>query len=187
MFNEPPPLGWATERMKSDNIEILCKVSDFKKIKKLSNNLLCLYKRINSSANDGEGILGIDMLAHDFGCSEKLIEERLNSLSCLGLIHGYGSAKKSPSFVYFIQEGSEGLIKIGKSSSPKDRIRNLKTGNTSGFKFNFLGMIDGDISTESRIHKKFSDIRVTGEWFSPTNELTSFIRKVVSKAVCNNV
>lgn len=78
--------------------------------------------------------------------------------------------------VYFI--GAEnGLIKIGRSKNPKKRLRLIKT--MSPISLELLGVIDcgrkESVSLERRLHLKFKDLRVHGEWFKPGTELLCFI------------
>jgi len=76
-------------------------------------------------------------------------------------------------FVYFIQAAQLGLIKIGFSSNVPKRLLSLKTGCPDDLVI--LKIIPGGQEIERILHKKFADIRVKGEWFSPTKELMAFI------------
>lgn len=62
---------------------------------------------------------------------------------------------------YIVFNPKSNLIKIGKSISPKTRIRTLET--QAGAIFDVLALIDSDI--ESKLHKKFAEYRTVGEWF----------------------
>jgi len=64
--------------------------------------------------------------------------------------------------VYLIESG--GLIKIGYSSNFKSRIKSYKTHNSN---LNILGVFQTEkaFNIESRLHKKYKDFRVNGEWF----------------------
>ncbi len=66
--------------------------------------------------------------------------------------------------VYFIQESASGSIKIGISVDPKSRMYTLRTGSASPLIL--LGTINGGIDMEIRLHKRFKENRVNGEWFS---------------------
>jgi hypothetical protein len=89
--------------------------------------------------------------------------------------------KKIPyTVVYFIRR-DDGLIKIGKSFSIKHRLNTLY--NSSSFNLSLLLIIATiDHRLESNLHKKFKDIRVSGEWFSPGKELLNFIDRLKQKA-----
>lgn len=79
-------------------------------------------------------------------------------------------------FVYFIQAVQLGLVKIGFSSNVPKRLLSLKTGCPDDLVI--LKIIPGGQEIERVLHKKFADIRVKGEWFSPSDELMSFIAGV---------
>ena len=77
------------------------------------------------------------------------------------------------SYVYFIQEGTTGKIKIGYSSNPHERLKSHQTSNSSTLRI--LGIIEGNIESEQLIHKRFEKFKVTGEWFEPVDSLLTFI------------
>lgn len=67
-------------------------------------------------------------------------------------------------FTYFIQRGDSGPIKIGKSSCPRQRIRDLATASAEPLRL--LAVIDGD--HEAELHAKHGEHRMCGEWFVPS-------------------
>lgn len=67
------------------------------------------------------------------------------------------------SYVYFIQSGTRGLVKIGLSRDPRRRLKTMQT--TSAELLTLLGMIEGDEATEQLWHRKWHALRVHGEWF----------------------
>lgn len=77
------------------------------------------------------------------------------------------SRARSPSIVwtYFIQHPKTGLIKIGKSMRPEDRLIQLECG--AGAKLKLLGSVVGD--KEKELHEKFAHLRQRGEWFEDRN------------------
>lgn len=75
--------------------------------------------------------------------------------------------------VYFIQSGAAGAIKIGWAGKPFKRMATLQVGNAELLRM--LLVLPGDQPEEARLHSKFSDIRVRGEWFHPDPILFSFI------------
>lgn len=78
--------------------------------------------------------------------------------------------------IYFLTDGN--YIKIGYTAQDiKKRIRQLNTG--SAHKIHLLGWIQGDKQTEKELHKRFSNdrVRVSGEWFAPTQNLIQFINE----------
>ena len=64
-------------------------------------------------------------------------------------------------YTYIVCEENTNLLKIGKSASPKKRIRGIST--LSGKKLRIISILDIDV--ENALHKKFSQLRTIGEWF----------------------
>lgn len=79
--------------------------------------------------------------------------------------------------VYFIQDG-HGRLKIGYSNDPAERLRSLQTAH--GAELTLLGSIPGTIATERELHKRFADLRLTGEWFRAGDDLLAHVRKVLT-------
>ena len=77
------------------------------------------------------------------------------------------------SFVYFISGG--GLIKIGVTINPKQRLSALQIG--SPLPLCLLAVMPGGPSLEADLHKRFQGLRVHGEWFHPDSLLTDFIEQ----------
>ena len=71
--------------------------------------------------------------------------------------------------LYFIQQGSNGPIKIGVSSDPIFRMRQLQTGNP--YRLRLLGIIEDPLAPEDEWHDAFRDDRLVGEWFLPSKKL----------------
>lgn len=77
-------------------------------------------------------------------------------------------------YVYFIQNKTTGLIKIGATSNPHDRMQRIKTTlrTATGVEPNlsFIGIIRTTCSSmydfEKTLHLKYKDFREYGEWFS---------------------
>ena len=63
---------------------------------------------------------------------------------------------------YIVYNPKSDQIKIGKSISPRHRIRTLET--QAGSEFDVLAIIDSN--RESELHKKFQKYRTVGEWFN---------------------
>jgi DNA-binding XRE family transcriptional regulator len=76
--------------------------------------------------------------------------------------------------VYFI--GNNDIVKIGYSkdiNSLKNRLISIQTGNHT--KVEILLLLDGDFDYEKTLHNKFKSYRASGEWFSKSGEINSFI------------
>lgn len=88
-------------------------------------------------------------------------------------------------YVYFIQCGKGGPIKIGLTDNPRNRLAALQTG--SPWKYILLRVVS-DVSGlpsnaqhyEQWAHKEFERYRLDGEWFEPVQKLLDFIKDPVS-------
>lgn len=76
-------------------------------------------------------------------------------------------------FIYFIQEGNEGKIKIGFSEDPKERLKTLKIANPNNLRIIF--QYEGSEADERKIHRMFKNYNISGEWFEPSEEIMEFI------------
>jgi len=75
--------------------------------------------------------------------------------------------------VYFIQEGSEGPIKIGFASNPHDRFRTIQGSNPRGLFLRLL--LAGTQIEEGALHSRFQHLHLRGEWFHPGPDLLALI------------
>lgn len=66
-------------------------------------------------------------------------------------------------FVYFIQAGN-GPVKIGVAAESSKRLAELQTGNAETLRI--IATIEGDYAREGKLHARFSDHRLRGEWFN---------------------
>lgn len=104
------------------------------------------------------------------------------------------SGQEIEAHVYFIQAGDSQAVKIGTTIEPLEkRMRTLQTANHTALRL--IGAIDltriehleadGRVQyaqlarwMESKIHAKFAENRIRGEWFSLTEEFAAYIREV---------
>lgn len=77
--------------------------------------------------------------------------------------------------VYFVQNPSSGLIKIGFTTNFTNRLKGLECG--TGEKLVVLLRLSGGRSYEKEHHLLFSRYRKCGEWFEPSDELLTYIRE----------
>lgn len=91
-----------------------------------------------------------------------------------GLKHPFGF-RPARGHIYFIQAGEDGPIKIGFSKDPDSRLRTLQTAHTA--KLKMLHHQVGTKADEGRLHHRFKNIRIKGEWFEASPSLLDFIRK----------
>ncbi len=71
--------------------------------------------------------------------------------------------------VYFIRSGKKGPIKIGVANNVSSRLSELQIGNP--FELSIVAIIPFSSrkkaeSFEKKIHKRFVDQRIRGEWFA---------------------
>jgi len=77
--------------------------------------------------------------------------------------------------IYFIQSKEFGAIKIGYTSgSVSKRIEDLQVGNPD--QLLLVGTIPGGFADEKKVHYRFKDSRIRGEWFKDTHVLRNFIK-----------
>jgi hypothetical protein len=82
--------------------------------------------------------------------------------------------RRAQGFVYFIQAGESGPIKIGFSSDPKMRFGALQTAHHETLRL--VATMPGTESDEAKMHKRFKKSRIRGEWFRPSHYLMRLIR-----------
>jgi hypothetical protein len=76
----------------------------------------------------------------------------------------YGGDPVDPdTFVYFVQMGEDGPIKVGQTTKPLQRLESLQNGNPYPLRFTRIEIWPG--SQECYIHGIFKDYRLRGEWF----------------------
>lgn len=66
-------------------------------------------------------------------------------------------------WVYFIQAGTNGPVKIGTADSPRLRCEHFQTGNHRPL--SVVHKFRGSIEDEHALHELFTDLHVRGEWF----------------------
>ena len=78
-------------------------------------------------------------------------------------------------FIYYI-ESYDGPIKIGFSVNPQFRLSTLQC--ASAYPLRVIYAQPGTLSDEKRLHRRFDDERLEGEWFNPTKRLLAHIELV---------
>lgn len=85
------------------------------------------------------------------------------------------SARKAveTDYIYFVQAVEGGPIKIGRSKSPKRRLKAHQVSHPAVLKLcrTVAVHISKAGTMESNIHKHFAHARLQGEWFEPVAEL----------------
>ncbi len=78
--------------------------------------------------------------------------------------------------LYFMQCTVCGLVKIGVSGDY--RLRRIELERITGHRLRVLGFGYGDMEIESVVLGYFSPSRITGEWFSPSDEILEYARNL---------
>jgi hypothetical protein len=86
--------------------------------------------------------------------------------------HGVAAMARKE-YVYFIQQGVSGPVKIGRSYNPTARMAQLQTAHAD--RLRMLYFERGGRDEECRLHAKFSECHISGEWFELTTEMLQYI------------
>jgi len=81
-------------------------------------------------------------------------------------------------YVYVIQAGEYGPVKIGFTANPFARLSELQTGNPFPLRVvaaEFIGDRRSASELESIIHNKLSEFRLKGEWFAFNEQVREFV------------
>jgi len=79
-------------------------------------------------------------------------------------------------YIYFIQVGASGPIKVGLSVNPERRLRQLQTAQAEELRF--VLVYPGGRDDERSLHKLLDRICLGGEWFYYCEWLSEFISKL---------
>jgi len=85
-------------------------------------------------------------------------------------------------YVYFIQKGLHGPIKIGVSVNPSKRLKTLQTACTE--QLHLLGTYKASYNSEAELHQLFASTHIRGEWFECTDELLDKVYQLTGKRLC---
>lgn len=88
---------------------------------------------------------------------------------------------KPDGFVYFIQVGADGPIKIGHSENPRKRLSMLQGSHFE--RLHLLGLTPGNRLTEERIQQALSAHRLAREWFRPDPAVIAAIEQPLTGEV----
>lgn len=88
----------------------------------------------------------------------------------------------APPVTYFIREGTDGPIKIGKSNNPEKRMRGFQTHHAKRLQL----LATTKAYEEGELHRRFAHLRLAGEWFRAEPELLDFIATLPSPALLGN-
>lgn len=83
------------------------------------------------------------------------------------------SRRHRPCYIYFIQAGDGGPIKIGRAGCVEERLIQIQTDNHEPVKL--LCAVESHPTMERTVHGVFAHLNIRGEWFRPAPELLDFI------------
>ena len=118
-------------------------------------------------------------------CKHKIIIKTYNDYFKSNALEDYNkyveikTAKRSDiNFIYVIGNKEHNICKIGFTNNVFKRIRSIQTG--CPFPLEIFCVIHGSMETEKKLHEKYKDLRLNGEWFKYQNPLKNSIEKVES-------
>lgn len=138
------------------------------------------------SSNTSDGLDFVENILDSRGCATDEVLEKVYSEAidweAVGKsllkpdqeVNPDAKQKNGQSFAYFIESGMTGLIKIGRSVDPENRLKSLQT--ASPDKLTLLKVIPEQVVSESELHERFAHLRRQGEWFEAAEEIQEFIK-----------
>jgi hypothetical protein len=85
--------------------------------------------------------------------------------------------RKTACFVYFIEAGPGGHIKIGVTADVVARQRDLQAANAKPLQL--IVCVDGTHKDERRLHRRFKSERMNGEWFKGNGAVRGFALSLI--------
>lgn len=76
--------------------------------------------------------------------------------------------KKVSGFLYIITDIARSVCKIGISTNPKKRLKQIQTGYPYHLTLQYVKFAKNSRQAEFRLHRALSDFRLDGEWFDAT-------------------
>lgn len=110
---------------------------------------------------------------------EPIEPSRFDGMSGVEILHALADEAATTRTCYFIG-GDHGLIKIGYSYNPHERLKALQLG--SPVDLRVLATAPGGAARERAYHDQFAEARVRGEWFSRTPEIEAEIARLQGEA-----
>lgn len=83
------------------------------------------------------------------------------------------NSTRAEQYVYVIQMGHDGPLKIGVAISPQWRLRELQVGNPAELRI--VTTFSGGFDLEQALHRKCAAHRMKGEWFHPHPDVLAII------------
>lgn len=92
-------------------------------------------------------------------------------------------------YVYFISNANQSVVKIGVANKPMKRLKTFQTGNHEELillRVIKLPSRDSAFKLESALHKKFKKYHIRGEWFRLSESLLEFIENYEEQNLFQN-
>jgi len=87
--------------------------------------------------------------------------------------------------IYLIQNNLEDTFKIGYTNNVKTRLNSLQTGNST--ELILLKVIEGTMEEEKKLHDKFKDFKILGEWFSFSEDILNYFNVHLDELESGNI
>lgn len=84
----------------------------------------------------------------------------------------------APRSVYFIEAGKGGHIKIGVAVDVGARLKDLQSANPQTLRV--IVAVPGNFKDERRLHRRFKDERLNGEWFRGDGAVRAFADSLIA-------
>ncbi len=123
-----------------------------------------------------------ERLAKDFGVTEQQVGRWQDQLvrRAPDIFHTSRAARRRyqscggpRGIVYFMQEGHDGPVKIGRASHPDALRAKLQPGHLKPLRV--IATFPGDAARERIIHRDLKPFRLEGKWYSPARKLFQYI------------
>jgi hypothetical protein len=98
------------------------------------------------------------------------------------LVQSVYTDRQAETYVYAIQAGESGPVKIGIAKSPRERLSTLQTAHYEHL--HGIAIWRGGRDQEKLLHETFADSRLIGEWFNPTEELLALVDSLGGGLAC---
>jgi hypothetical protein len=107
--------------------------------------------------------------------AERIVREHIRrDPRILGPLYRYVLRNSPWEWLYAIQAGKDGPIKIGVTSGrPRDRLKTLQCGNPEELRG--IAAWRAMPGEEKYLHETFAYVRIRGEWFRPVPELVDHV------------
>lgn len=116
-------------------------------------------------------------------CKHKVIIAKYNETFNSIAIEDYNEylrikKDKQNAYIYVVGNKEMNICKIGFTNNVFSRIGSIQTG--CPFKLEIFCVVEGTIQTEKKLHAKYKDLRLNGEWFRYEGKLKESVENTES-------